>query len=93
VGIIEIKKSDLQIGKTKQTGLRFVFEYKSKYEPNFAVIELGGVILYLTDEKNAKEILEAWEKEKKIKKEVAERHNKLHTHKVQHTVDNPQQHS
>ena len=72
VGIIEIKKSDLQIGKTKQTGLRFVFEYKSKYEPSFAVIELGGVILYLTDEKNAKEILEAWEKEKKIKKEVAE---------------------
>jgi hypothetical protein len=73
VGIVDVQKSDLQIGKAKQTGIRFIFEYKSKYEPGFAAIELGGVILYLTEDKNAKEIFEAWEKEKKIKKDVAEK--------------------
>ncbi|MBU2561623.1 MAG: hypothetical protein KKD17_04950 [Nanoarchaeota archaeon] len=73
VGITDIKKSDLQLGKSKQNGIRFFFEYKSSYEPSFAKIELGGVIIYLTDEKNAKEITDAWEKEKKIKKDVAEK--------------------
>ncbi|MBN1544379.1 hypothetical protein JW898_02860 [Candidatus Woesearchaeota archaeon] len=73
VGITDIKKSDLQLGKSKQNGIRFFFEYRSSYEPGFAKIELGGIILYLTDEKNAKEITEAWEKEKKIKKDVAEK--------------------
>ncbi|MBW2971825.1 hypothetical protein KY359_02200 [Candidatus Woesearchaeota archaeon] len=73
VGIVDIQKSDLQLGKTKQTGIRFKFDYRSVYEPKFARIELGGVITFLTDEKNAKEILDAWDKEKKIKKDVAEK--------------------
>ncbi|MBW2997787.1 hypothetical protein KY349_05600 [Candidatus Woesearchaeota archaeon] len=72
VAIADIKKSDLQLGKTKQTGIKFIFDYRSLYEPKFARIELGGNILFLTDEKNAKEILESWDKEKKIKKEIAE---------------------
>ena len=73
VGIVDIKKNDLEIGKSKQTGLKFIFEYKSKYEPGFAAIELGGIILYLTDEKSAKQVLDAWANEKKISKEVAEK--------------------
>jgi hypothetical protein len=73
VGIVDIKKSDLQLGNTKQKGIRFMFEYKSMYEPAFAKIELGGTIIYLADEKSAKEITEGWAKEKKIKKDVAEK--------------------
>jgi hypothetical protein len=72
IGIVDIKQNDLQVGKTKQNGIKFVFEYRSVYEPNFARIELGGTILYLTDEKNAKEIIGEWETQKKIKKEIAE---------------------
>jgi hypothetical protein len=72
IGIVDIKQNDLQVGKTKQNGIKFVFDYKSVYEPNFARIELGGTILYLTDEKNAKDIIGEWEMQKKIKKEVAE---------------------
>jgi len=34
VGIIEIKKSDLPDRQDQADRLRFVFEYKSKYEPN-----------------------------------------------------------
>lgn len=72
VAIADIKKADLQLGKAKQAGIKFMFDYKSLYEPKFARIELGGNILFLTDEKKAKEILDSWEKEKKIKKEIAE---------------------
>ncbi len=72
VGIVEVRKSDLNVGKTKQPGIRFGFEYKSLYEPDFAKIVLGGNILYVTDEENCKQILEGWEKEKKLKKDVAE---------------------
>ncbi len=73
VGIVDIQKSDMQLGKSKQHGLKFLFEYKSLYEPNFARIELGGVVLYLGEEKKTKEILEGWQKEKKIKKDIAEK--------------------
>lgn len=73
VGITDVKKSDLKLGNTKQHGIRFEFSYKSLYEPDFAKIELGGSILYLTDEKSAKEIVDSWQKDKKLKKEVAEK--------------------
>ena len=73
VGIIDIRKSDLQLGKTKQSGIKFQFEYRSVYEPKFAKIELEGIILYLTDEKSAKEIIDSWEKDKMLNKEVAEK--------------------
>jgi hypothetical protein len=73
VGITDVKKSDLKLGATKQHGIRFEFSYKSLYEPDFAKIELGGSILYLTDEKGAKEIVDGWQKDKKLKKEVAEK--------------------
>lgn len=73
VGITDIQKSDLQLGASKQTGIKFMFEYKSVYEPDFARIELGGIVLYLTDEADATKILDDWKKEKKMSKEVAEK--------------------
>jgi hypothetical protein len=73
VGIVDVKKSDLELGKTKQSGIKFIFDYRSNYEPDFAKIELGGVILYLTDEKSASQIVADWEKEKKLSKDIAEK--------------------
>jgi hypothetical protein len=73
VGIADIERNDLSVGNTKQAGLRFIFEYKSLYEPSFAKIELGGHIIYLTDDKNADEIVNEWKREKKISKEIAEK--------------------
>jgi hypothetical protein len=72
VGITDIKKGDLNLGDTKQPGLKFLFSYKSKYDPGFAIIELQGTVHYLTNEKEAKEILDGWNKEKKVSKDVAE---------------------
>jgi hypothetical protein len=72
VGIIDIKKGDLNMGDSKQPGLKFSFSYKSSYEPGFAHIELQGSVHYLTNEKEAKEILDSWNKNKKVTKVVAE---------------------
>ncbi len=73
VGIVDIGKSDLQLGSSKQSGVKFVFEYKSAYEPDFANIELGGVVLYLTDETEAAKLIADWKKEKKLNKDIAEK--------------------
>jgi hypothetical protein len=73
VGIADIQRSDLQLGKTSQKGVKFLFEYKSSYEPDYAKIELGGTILYLTDAKDAEQIVNDWKKDKKLHKDVAEK--------------------
>jgi hypothetical protein len=73
VRIVDLQKSDLKFGATKQGGVKFVFEYKSSYEPEFAEILLGGVVMYLTDEKDAAKIVDDWKKETKLNKDVAEK--------------------
>ena len=73
VGIVDIVKNDLKVGNAKQSGVKFLFEYKSSYEPDFASITLGGKILYIADEASIKEILKGWDSEKKIKKDIAEK--------------------
>ena len=72
VGIVDILKGDLKIGEGKQPGLKFLFSYRSQYDPGFAHIELKGTVHYLTNEKEAKEILDAWTKDRKVTKAVAE---------------------
>ncbi|HII71725.1 TPA: hypothetical protein HA265_03140 [Candidatus Woesearchaeota archaeon] len=72
IALVDVVRQDLNVGGTKQPGIRFAFEYKSSYEPDFAKIVLGGSVMYLTDETNAKEILGEWSTNKKLKKEVAE---------------------
>ena len=72
VNIKRVERNDLALGKTSQSGLKFVFEYNSVYNPNFAKITLGGLVLVLQDEKIVQEVLDGWTKEKKIKKEVLE---------------------
>ena len=36
VGITDVKKADMQLGTTKQSGIKFLFEYISAYEPDFS---------------------------------------------------------
>jgi len=66
VSIKDVQKADLSLGKAKQAGLRFIFEYVSKYEPNMGEIKLEGDVLDLGEEKKVKEILDGWKKNKKL---------------------------
>ena len=72
VAMKNVTKNDLTLGGTKQSGVKFEFEYKSSYGEDFAQILLGGSVLYLADEKMVADIVASWEKDKKLKKEIAE---------------------
>ena len=50
--------------------MKFTFEFTSKYEPKLGTILLGGDVLFLTDSKKSKEILDGWKKDKKVPKEI-----------------------
>lgn len=69
VSLKNISESKLNIDVKKKT-LKFDFVYSSKYEPSVGSIEIEGEIIFLTDEKQAKEILSKWKKEKKAPKEI-----------------------
>jgi len=70
ITITNVEKKDLILGVAKQDGIRFEFEFTSKYEPKFADIILGGEVLYLGDAEEVKKVMDEWKKSKNIPKDV-----------------------
>ena len=70
VAIKKVEEADLSLGKNKQSGLRFTFEFVSLYDPKVGEISLVGEVLYLMDDKQVKEVVKGWKKDKKIPKEL-----------------------
>jgi hypothetical protein len=70
VQIKEIENADLFLGKSKQAGIRFSFEYISTYEPSAGKILLKGDLLAVEEEEKVKEIVSGWKKDKKISPEI-----------------------
>src|SRR3989338_9089373 len=70
VSITDVKQEDLSLGKEKQPALKFAFEFTSKYEPKLGNILLGGELMFMSDAKKAKEILDDWKKNKRVPKDV-----------------------
>lgn len=70
VSIKDVEERDLALGKSKQKGLRFLFEFTSKYEPNVGHILLNGDVVYLGEEKEIKELISGWKKNKKLPKDI-----------------------
>ena len=64
ISIKDVQEEELNIGNQKQNILRFDFEFNIKYQPNIGSVDLLGHLLY-TD-KNIKEIIKEWNKEKDI---------------------------
>jgi len=58
--------------KDKQSVLRFVFEFTSKYEPNIGNVLIEGELLYMEEPKRTKEILTNWKKDKKLPQDLME---------------------
>lgn len=65
-----VSQTDLALGKTKENGLVFSFEYKFSYEPGVGEILMAGEVFYMNDSKKTKEILDGWTKNKKLAPEV-----------------------
>ena len=61
--VIDIDHESLS-ALTKQKALNFKFLFSVVYEPDIAKAEIGGNVTYMADEKQIKEIVEKWKKEK-----------------------------
>ena len=70
VSIKNIEATDLFMGKAKQKGLKFSFEFKTIYEPKLAHILLGGNVVVLKEEKEVKSIVDDWKNKKKMPKDI-----------------------
>lgn len=66
--IVESKMSD-----PKKSILKFLFNFKAKYEPGIGLIELNGELIEIYDKELGTKILEGWTKNKNLHKDVAGR--------------------
>ncbi|MBW2998406.1 hypothetical protein KY321_02600 [Candidatus Woesearchaeota archaeon] len=67
LGIKSIEKMDLSFGKSNtQAGLKFVFEYVTKYEPEIANINLVGEVLLLESAETVEKVLDSWKNKKPV---------------------------
>ena len=72
ISIKNIEKKELVVGSAKQEGVKFSFEFTSKYEPNFGEIVMLGDVLYIQTAQKIKQIVDGWKKDKNVPKEVME---------------------
>ena len=70
IQIKDVQKSDLFLGKNKQDGIKFTFEYNSSYEPKAGKITLNGELVAVEESEKVKEIVDGWKKNKKIEADV-----------------------
>ncbi len=70
VGIKDVQESDLALGRQKQKGLSFSFEFTSKFEPDIGELAFTGEVIYLGDSKTNDEIISAWQKRKTLPKDI-----------------------
>jgi len=70
IKINAVEKTDLFLGKNKQEGLKFSFEYVSTYDPKAGKIILIGNLVAVDDKEKVEEIVSGWKKNKKLSAEV-----------------------
>lgn len=70
VAIKNVEKANLSFGKAKQEALKFSFEFTCEYEPKIGSIILGGEVIDLEDENTVKDVLESWQKHKRVPQAV-----------------------
>lgn len=68
--IKEVHKTELMTGTKKQDALRFVFEFKSNYDPNLAYIQITGDLIWMDKEEQIKELKKQWDDKKQINPDV-----------------------
>jgi len=70
VAIQNVEKTELALGTSKQSALKFTFEFTVKYEPKIGSIDITGELLFLEKAEKLDEIAEEWKKNKKVSKEI-----------------------
>ncbi|MBN2368521.1 hypothetical protein JXC34_05875 [Candidatus Woesearchaeota archaeon] len=72
ITVVNAKEAKVNMGKSKQAGIEFTFNFTTKYVPDVATIDLEGAVVYLGPEDKVKETLSGWTKDKKIPQDVLE---------------------
>lgn len=70
VSMKDVEEHKLAVGSGKESALRFTFEFNSKYNPEIGLIDLTGEVIYMAEEKQVKDIMKNWKKDKKIPKDI-----------------------
>ncbi|AJF61319.1 TPA: hypothetical protein HA239_03550 [Candidatus Woesearchaeota archaeon] len=68
--VTKVREAKLNLGKDRQTGIEFSFTFHVGYEPGIASIDLEGGVLYVSNTKQAEEILKNWEKKKQLPEDL-----------------------
>jgi hypothetical protein len=70
VSIKNVEVTDIAIGTSKQSALKFSFEFIARYEPKIGEIVLNGELMFIEKPEKISEIAAEWKKSKKVPKEV-----------------------
>lgn len=70
--IADVVKMNMNFGKVKQEGIRFVYEYESVYSPDVGSIKIQGDVLYVESPEKCEELLKQWKDKKLDPKVMAE---------------------
>ncbi len=70
VAIKSVEKTSLAMAGSKQSSLKFTFEFTSKTEPEIGSILIEGDLVYMVDATQADEAVAAWKDSKPMRKEV-----------------------
>jgi hypothetical protein len=70
VSLTKIEKVKLNFVDDKNEALKMSFHFESKFEPELGYIKLLGDVIFMAQKKKAEELLNQWEKDKKIDTEV-----------------------
>lgn len=70
VAIQDVEQSDVAIGASKQSALKFRFEFTANYEPKIATMVLNGTLTFFETPEKASNIVKSWKKDKNVPKEV-----------------------
>ena len=71
IAITNVEKDTFPFGKAKDDAVKFTFAFKSEYDPGVAIMEFEGTVLYMSDTKEAKLLIDDWSKKKQIKPEIS----------------------
>lgn len=72
ISVKHVDEKDFSLGSTKQKGLKFVFEFMCKYNPDLGGINLEGDVLWLSEADKIKQIKGEWEEKKQLPSDVME---------------------
>jgi len=69
--IKEVYEQNIQVSMNKTKTLGFDFEFKVSYNPDVADLQIEGTVMYMLPEEEAKKVIDSWNKDKKMTKNVS----------------------